>query len=200
MDKERHDNAWDVKKALAKALVNFNDIRTNKEWIMDLKESNPPVNPLALPTYQKGDKPYVHKHTKDLPKGGKPTNGNKTKNWKYIGPKGGKSETKWITTADGKKEKCLWCNNKQCHHWTMSHTGHGARDANATKSKKPKAEDLKLQGSLKTFLSQATGKDVKLSKKESQKLQALLTTMSPAMQPLWTPSDSPGRQLVIDTG
>jgi hypothetical protein len=116
MDKERCDNAWDVKKVLAEALVKYNDIHTNEEWIMDVMEQEPPVNPLALPAYQKGDKPYAHKHTKDLPKGGKPSNGIiKTKNWKYIGPKEGKFKTKWITTADGKKEKCLWCDTVQCH-------------------------------------------------------------------------------------
>jgi hypothetical protein len=64
----------------------------------------------------------------------------------------------------------------------MSHTtsGHGTREDNTSTqgSKKPKAEDLKLQGSLKTFLLQASGKDAKLSKIELQKLQALLTTMS----------------------
>jgi hypothetical protein len=55
---------------------------------MDLKESNPPVNPLVLPAYQKGaDKLYASKHTKDYSKGGKPTNSTKTKNWKYMDPK-----------------------------------------------------------------------------------------------------------------
>jgi hypothetical protein len=31
MDKERRDNAWDMKEVLAKALVKFNDLPTNKE-------------------------------------------------------------------------------------------------------------------------------------------------------------------------
>jgi hypothetical protein len=57
-------------------------------------------------------------------------------------------------------------------------SGHDTRDAPVARSKTPKVEDLKLQGSLKTFLSQASGKDAKLSKKKCQRLQALLTPMS----------------------
>jgi hypothetical protein len=53
MDKERQGNNWDVKHVLAEAIIKYNDVCTNEEWTMDLKDTNPPPNPLvvtSLPT------------------------------------------------------------------------------------------------------------------------------------------------------
>jgi hypothetical protein len=71
----------------------------------------------------------------------------------------------------------MWC--AQCKRWTLSHptSGHGQTEGSGggKPRKTPKAEDLKLQASLKTFLANPI--ESKLSKKDRKKLQALLTTM-----------------------
>jgi hypothetical protein len=84
-----------------------------------------------------------------------------------------------ITTADGKKEKHYWCGQEKCRRWTLSHniSGHGLQGNAATRGKPPKADNLKLQLSLKTFLSTANNSKNKLSCKDRQQLQALLTAM-----------------------
>jgi hypothetical protein len=38
------------------AVVKYNDDCTNEEWVMDLKEADPPSNLLVLPAYQRDSK------------------------------------------------------------------------------------------------------------------------------------------------
>jgi hypothetical protein len=59
----------------------------------------------------------------------------------------------------------------------LAHSGHGQRKGGtgSDNCKPPKAEDLKIQFSLKTFLANPT--ENKLTKKDRKQLQALLTTM-----------------------
>jgi hypothetical protein len=110
---------------------------------------------------------------------GAKSSGNKATNWKYAPPKSGESETQTQTKPDGTKEKRMWCGHVQCKRWTLSHTtsGHGQRKGGtgSDNRKPPKAEDLKIQFSLKTFLANPT--ENKLTKKDRKQLQALLTTM-----------------------
>jgi hypothetical protein len=110
---------------------------------------------------------------------GKPSQGDKGMSWKCVAPKPGKAETKTETNADGKKEKWLWCAHKKCHHWTLSHdtSGRAAPSETSSSGKPPKTENLKVQSSLKKFLSTASGAKNKLSCKDRQKLKALLTMM-----------------------
>jgi hypothetical protein len=138
-----------VKEVLTQVLVKYNDVQTNKEWIMDLKDQDPPTNLIAMLAVQKtyvkgGGKPAdcttASKGTKDH-----------NKNWKYAAPKTGKSETKWVKKTNGTKEKHLWCSHEQCKRWTLSHGTeghHGQKVQTATSRKPPKAEDMKLQSAL----------------------------------------------------
>jgi hypothetical protein len=181
MDKERRDNNWDVKRVLAEAIIKYNDVRTNEEWTMDLKDTDPPPNPLSLPAYQRDSKqPWKAKDSKEKKSKGGGKTGDKPKSWKYEPPKSGEPDTKTVKNAKGQQESRYWCANAACNRWTLSHTtdGHGTKEGG--KGAPPKAENMKLQGSLKTFLAQqgTDGSKEKLSKKERKQLQALLSTMS----------------------
>ena len=144
LDRERRVHAWNPKKILSDALLKYNDVRTNEEWQMDIKDADPPINPLALPAMRAD--PHA-KSGKDRPKGKDGSTPNRDNNWKYLAPKTGESETKTHTKPDGIKEKRMWCAHKRCKHWTLSHTtsGHGMREGEGEGQKAPKAEDLKLQ-------------------------------------------------------
>jgi hypothetical protein len=179
LDKERRDKNWDVKRILAEAVVKFNDVCTNEEWVMDLKDTEPPPNPLALPAYQRDTKSTG---SKDSSKYKKPAKGDKpdgkTKSWKYIAPAKGEANTKMVENAKKQQEKRYWCDHVDCHRWTLSHTTEDHGSKKDPDKDPPKAENLKLQGSLKTFLSAGKAGNAKLSKKERKQLQALLTTMN----------------------
>lgn len=179
LDKECQEKSWDCKRILAEALFKYNDIRTNKEWTMDLKEADPPPNPLALPAFQRDKKPPSGSKGKPKDTSFKKNADAKVKSWKYMAPKGDEPDTQTVTNKSGQKENRFWCGNKACNRWTLSHTtaGHGKP---ADSSNPPKAESMKIQGSLKTFLAKAKGGSEKsqLSKRERKQLQALLTTMN----------------------
>jgi hypothetical protein len=101
MDKEQHEKNWDIKCILVEAVVKYNDIGTNEEWIMDLKEANPPPNPLALSAYQCDTKPQLWKGTKDTKeKKNKSNKPDKPKRWKYMAPKAGESDMKTMKNAN----------------------------------------------------------------------------------------------------
>jgi hypothetical protein len=128
MDKERRDKNWD-------AIIKYNDVRTNEEWTMDLKESKPPPNLLlCLPAYQQDTKPPAWKRKDSKEKknkgGGGDKQSNKPKSWKYVPPKLGKPDTKAIKNANGQQEKGYWCANAACHCWTLRHStaGHGKEE------------------------------------------------------------------------
>jgi hypothetical protein len=141
---------------------------------MDLKDQDPPsTNPIiAMSAVQKT---YMSREEANLPI----AQSNSLQSWKYAAPKTGESETKWVKKTDGTEEKCLRCGHKQCKRWTLSHgtEGHGQKDPTSTSQKTLKAEDMKLQSSLKTFLASTKESQKQLCKKDCQQLQALLTTM-----------------------
>eukprot|EP00978_Attheya_sp_CCMP212_P033291 scaffold133765_cov60-Attheya_sp.AAC.5 len=177
LDRDRRTNQWSVKEVLTQVLVKYNDVRTNEEWIMDLKDQDPPTNPIAMAAIGK------QSHTKGKGTGADSKTGMKTKdrdkNWKYAPPKAGEAEIKTISGKEGTKEKRFWCGHEQCKRWTLSHNteGHVQKGPSDKGHGPPKAKDMKLQSSLKTFLAANGNAKKKLSKKECQKLQALLSTM-----------------------
>jgi hypothetical protein len=143
---------------------------------MDIKESDPPANPIVMPAIHNDPRA---KSGKDRPKGvgGNKDSDSKANNWKYVAPKSGESETKTHTKPNGSKEKHMRCVHKQCKCWMISHTTseHGKCKGRVNTHKPPKVEDMKLQASLKTFLANPT--ESKLTKKDRKKLQVLLTTI-----------------------
>lgn len=143
---------------------------------MDIKNSNPPANPVAMPAICTNS---CAKGGKDCPKGdgGNKDDGSRANNWKYLAPKSGKAETKMHTKPNGSKEKCMWYMHEQCKCWTLSHTtsGHDKCKGRGDNHKPPKAEGMKLKASLKTFLTNQT--EAKLAKKDCKKLQVLSTMM-----------------------
>jgi hypothetical protein len=106
---------------------------------MDITESNPPANPIAMAAIQTDSSRT--KGAKDRPKGGGAgkDGGKKATNWKYLAPKTGKSETKTHSKPNGSKEKQMWCGHAECKRWTPSHTtsGHGKREGKSTTQKAP---------------------------------------------------------------
>jgi hypothetical protein len=146
---------------------------------MDLKDQDPPTNPIAMAAVE--GKTYTKTKANDRTNNSSSNkSGNRDKNWKYAPPKTGKAETKYVKSKDGTNKKDPWCGRKQCKRWTLSHNteGHGQKDTVATGRKPPKAKDMKLQSSLKTFLASTKGSKKKLPAKECQQLQLLLTTMN----------------------
>ncbi len=95
-------------------------------------------------------------------KGKKPNS--KTKSWKYTAPKSRLANLtqRWSRTQMGSRRSVI------C---TATLPVIAGPDP-------PIAKNMKLQGSLKSFLVQSTGGKAKLSKKERKQLQALLSTMS----------------------
>jgi hypothetical protein len=116
MDKERRLQAWMPAQILKYALEKYNDIRTNKEWAMDLKKEEP-TNPMLMVAGQWKEKSTKPNFNKKLTKTYKSKgDDSKTKSWRYVPPKDGKPNEKFVENkVTGKKEKIMWCGHTKCN-------------------------------------------------------------------------------------
>jgi hypothetical protein len=121
LDRDHRTNNWTMKLVITQVLVKYNNVCMNKEWIMDLKDQDPPTNPIAMAAVQKA---YTKANGKTMTNhnSGSTKGNDRDKNWNYTAPKAGEAETKYVKKADRSKEKCLWCGHEQCKCWTLSHT------------------------------------------------------------------------------